>query len=689
MRSYQETKTGFSQPAIKEVCSAAEQRGDHEEAQKKRNVKKKTIVVNLQNMYEREKNEQCFSHNKTSRTSEDKQGCDILRKNASSRIRWSSHPNSKIPSLGEIEKEISSITRNNSEGTGVSKDRNHQRLFIAVLKPFGIRILRCHSAPTKNVSVEYLKKAKLQMKANNVLTEEKEAEVGTLPLKAATVCRLDTSENRQLKEWLHQKNLLRRKKRAARRNQKRQEREEKKRREQQKQERAKDSEQQVRAWMERKRREASVQQSANHLKTDRGLKNHGSGEVSQQPKSHDKETHLHCGTHARQSQCLQAMKQLNRPKMDKLAIHTSADPLPQKTSLIGEGQTDSMKDGNTASENLSLEYNMLSSKVEQEGIAASQPVGQISSTVTGLTEETLSKTATPKPLASQNKRKGKPTDTSKVQVMRTEEVSKNETLSLKSSKTIRRTLTDIKVVPHEKSLLTTSVGTLQDAKDDKKGESWKTKKSLAIIPMKPLKPHRSENRPLCSKGPDSGNKLPTSLRLSHSEWLQRKTEEKKNEEKHKKKVAQLDPDLQDIIPKLARRRIETIREGKNKVDTGIPFNRSSDMESILNPVTRPKWVKDAKLNLAVEQQFLRVLAQNAVKTGCSDISEQNLNANESEPVCLKSVKSSDKCKANSLKIKIRGKRGNRTDATGNQVNVNLPERPEPQGSEGEAVFKTQ
>ncbi|XP_012946712.1 trichohyalin [Aplysia californica] len=62
------------------------------------------------------------------------------------------------------------------------------------------------------------------------------------------------------------------------------------------------------------------------------------------------------------------------------------------------------------------------------------------------------------------------------------------------------------------------------------------------------------------------------MRMSYDQWLLRKREEnyaKRQESARQKAMARSDPELERIVPEVARRRIDNIKNGRKRVDTGI------------------------------------------------------------------------------------------------------------------------
>lgn len=126
---------------------------------------------------------------------------------------------------------------------------------LLVLKPFGVQILRLQPppAPRRNVSIKYLRRVRRREQQTNEQDQEhKNRGRQSSPRKAATDCHLDPSQNDQLRAWIHQKDLLAKKERRAKRRERTTVRREQRRRERQKEERAKVSEQKVKEWMEKK-----------------------------------------------------------------------------------------------------------------------------------------------------------------------------------------------------------------------------------------------------------------------------------------------------------------------------------------------------------------------------------------------------------------------------------------------------
>ncbi|GCB71072.1 hypothetical protein scyTo_0010920 [Scyliorhinus torazame] len=123
------------------------------------------------------------------------------------------------------------------------------RIIIAVLKPFGLRILYPNSAPTANVSTQHIQKWKMKMRAQTKRQNE------NIPLKKVSIptdSHLENSNNNVMKEWIHQKNELLKKEREAKRKQRQLEKAKRKRQEMDHQKRQRESEEKVKIWMEKK-----------------------------------------------------------------------------------------------------------------------------------------------------------------------------------------------------------------------------------------------------------------------------------------------------------------------------------------------------------------------------------------------------------------------------------------------------
>ncbi|XP_059834124.1 uncharacterized protein LOC132398533 [Hypanus sabinus] len=123
------------------------------------------------------------------------------------------------------------------------------RFTVAVLKPFGLRVL--HSKPTSstNVSIPHTHKWKMKLKTQSKLqSEERQRKQIMVP----TDSHLENSTNNTIKEWICQKNELLKKEREAKRKRRSLERAAGKRQELDKQKRQKESEEKVKLWMMKK-----------------------------------------------------------------------------------------------------------------------------------------------------------------------------------------------------------------------------------------------------------------------------------------------------------------------------------------------------------------------------------------------------------------------------------------------------
>ncbi|XP_038635854.1 reticulocyte-binding protein 2 homolog a-like [Scyliorhinus canicula] len=123
------------------------------------------------------------------------------------------------------------------------------RIIIAVLRPFGLRILYPNSAPTTNVSIQHIKKWKMKMRAQ---TKQQNENIPRKKVSIPTDSHLENSNNNVVKEWVHQKNELLKKEREAKRKLRRLEKAKRKRQEMDHQKRQRESEEKVKRWMEKK-----------------------------------------------------------------------------------------------------------------------------------------------------------------------------------------------------------------------------------------------------------------------------------------------------------------------------------------------------------------------------------------------------------------------------------------------------
>ncbi|KAJ1165931.1 hypothetical protein NDU88_006348 [Pleurodeles waltl] len=120
---------------------------------------------------------------------------------------------------------------------------------MAVLKPFGFRILRRCPVPSVNISGHYLKKSRSKKGT------EPEQESQRPPkewVKMTTENHLENTDNEALRAWLREKKILLRREGTAQRKQKRLEREKEKEKAKERQQKEEMSEREVRRWMERK-----------------------------------------------------------------------------------------------------------------------------------------------------------------------------------------------------------------------------------------------------------------------------------------------------------------------------------------------------------------------------------------------------------------------------------------------------
>lgn len=134
-------------------------------------------------------------------------------------------------------------------GVQSSADKTEGSLYMAVLKPFGFRILRRCPVPAVNVSAHYLKKSR---RKQGTEPEQESESPPKQRAKKATENHLENTDNEALRAWLREKKILLRRERTAERKQKRLEREKEKQKAKERQQKEEMSEREVRRWMERK-----------------------------------------------------------------------------------------------------------------------------------------------------------------------------------------------------------------------------------------------------------------------------------------------------------------------------------------------------------------------------------------------------------------------------------------------------
>ncbi|XP_067906794.1 probable E3 ubiquitin-protein ligase bre1 [Heterodontus francisci] len=119
------------------------------------------------------------------------------------------------------------------------------------------------------------------------------------------------------------------------------------------------------------------------------------------------------------------------------------------------------------------------------------------------------------------------------------------------------------------------------------------------------------------KGLDNGNcRRGTHLihRLPFNEWLSRKSKESKEiRAKMKEQETELDKDFQNIVPKLASKRIQNKMDSKKRVNTGKEFDRLANISLVseFTGVTQnPKWLQEAIVTPAVKNWFVHRMEEN-------------------------------------------------------------------------------
>ncbi|XP_062914051.1 titin homolog [Mobula hypostoma] len=129
------------------------------------------------------------------------------------------------------------------------KNLGKARSTIAVLKPFGLRVLRSRTTSSTNVSIPHTQKWKMKLKTKSKQqSEDRQRRRGMVP----TDSHLENSNNNTIKKWICQKNELLKKEKEAKRKQRRLERAAGKRQELDKQKRQKESEEKIKLWMLKK-----------------------------------------------------------------------------------------------------------------------------------------------------------------------------------------------------------------------------------------------------------------------------------------------------------------------------------------------------------------------------------------------------------------------------------------------------
>ncbi|XP_051785400.1 uncharacterized protein LOC127528731 [Erpetoichthys calabaricus] len=565
---------------------------------------------------------------------------------------------------------IDSLGVKKSEGLELT-DGNDTKVVLMVVKPYGVRILHYSSLPLENVSMKFLNQHK-KTKQHNLNCQEKPRnnKMATPSRCDPTDCRLENSQNKSLQEWLKQKNVEMRKQRAAKRRVKKKEKEEKQRKAEEKQDRLKISEEQVKVWLERKRQEVFEYNNKGH-----NAKNGKSSNLAIDGNKNVLLLQSHRNTLTLPDSAVLA---------EVIETPSAKDCLPLRSMMIVEGKPSSedVTDAcvlKTTTSPIEKSLFQQDNKNDQDQQCTGKPAVLSASTVK------MTHPADSRFLGSSQKQRRKkecnqrkPGSLSSVNP-HVSAVGANEIVSLTSQKkeSIDASLTsNRKATPKPKTSMTLS-GNKDKCymRSDKNDETLKNEQpgtSKKSIPqkepvIKSILPG-SEVQNNANLGHDIKTE-PQKEKLTHSQWLQRKEEDRKRRENQKKKEIFVDQDLQKIVPKLARTRIEAMFERKKRVDTGIDFARSRETEIIKGPAKNtPRWLSKAQLSLALEQRFLHILSQEA-------FSAVYVNAEE-EHIASPSQIDTDPQK-NLETTSVRNVEAERRELTA----LKFAERPEPQGSE--------
>ncbi|XP_007903300.1 DNA ligase 1-like [Callorhinchus milii] len=133
-------------------------------------------------------------------------------------------------------------------------------------------------------------------------------------------------------------------------------------------------------------------------------------------------------------------------------------------------------------------------------------------------------------------------------------------------------------------------------------------------------------------------------RLSFNQWLSRKSQKKTlmvNGEE-----VESDRGFQDFLPKLARKRTESIMDRKKKADAVLEFDRVANLMTAPECTTIPQtshWVGSARLTPAVQKHFMYRLVEDAVTGAGGDSLVQGRERGPGQPqkaptaLCAKSA----------------------------------------------------
>ncbi|XP_043943556.1 glutamic acid-rich protein-like [Protopterus annectens] len=519
---------------------------------------------------------------------------------------------------------------------------NEPRLLLAVVKPFGLRILRCASTPAQVTRNKYSQNVKTRQKHSSL-----KLQVPTVPRKKCIEHidnRLENSENQILKEWLQEKNKLLKKERRAKRKEKKANQREKKKQEKERQAKKEESDELVQEWMEKKRK--LIRQRQGKTNEDPVLT-----PASKLPVSG-----------------------LSHPVPSAHCVSQKHNKLPQKTRLQRCTHASLVVANKIIHESEQLpsatinENHSLTSSTNKLGLRATTETPQVHD-INQVIAACDIKTTQPLVL-----------DAIRSKVSYQKQVLQGDTKTDKKQSVLESSKASSKM---------SSAG--EDIQNNIKLRAQKDKEETSSASNIVVTKIRQSTK-MSSTGDVAQNERRQAVegqhrhKLSFEQWVQKKTEEmKENKKKIKEEQADIDNELQHIVPKLARRRVEAILQNKKRVDTGISSERSENFK-FLNQITdvpeTPKWVERTGLTPAVVQRFMQRLQKDAIGNvyGDSVTSVPQINDDQpdgSNPICTQSPLSSkrDSNRRESEPVK--------TEKIAEGLSADLPERPEPQGCESQ------
>uniref|UniRef100_UPI00398E360A KICSTOR complex protein ITFG2 isoform X1 n=1 Tax=Pristiophorus japonicus TaxID=55135 RepID=UPI00398E360A len=421
---------------------------------------------------------------------------------------------------------------NKSETLQVNeKNFEKPRLIIAVLKPFGLRILRSNPAPTENVSIRHIQKWKIKMKMR---TQSKQ-QSGDIQRKRNLVpidSHLENSNNNVVRGWICQKNVLLKKERKAKRKQRCLERAERKRQEIDQQKRQNESEEKVKMWLKKK--------SKNRTQKNMTV-NDCSISLSADENGQNAKTSSPVINGIRKSVSQSPVKTL---KIEKQITEEKLEVNKKRALILGTGKYKTGTMSSKPSFVLSKDQVVSSCKMLATLVKDSEHGSQVS--------------------------------------------QKSNSKKVQKIKLVHQ---DIK----EKALSNSTSFKVLERNSPSLGKASQIKKL---------------DNGNCRRGRQLIHRLP------FNEWLSRKSKESKAiRAKMQEQETELDKDLQNIVPKLASKRIQNIMDSKKRVNTGKEFDGLADITLVSEStevIQNPKWLQEARVTSAVKNWFVHRLEENTM-----------------------------------------------------------------------------